>query len=635
MEKYKKFIDTNHKKSIVNALSSIKVNVNTIVALYKIRDVKSDNTVIYNISYINNEQTTYICPSGSMKSSGGEYREGILNWSNFNTFLDKPTNSKLKEMYTDIQSYLKNALVERKLDFYIEYPNFVGALDVNPIDHIKIFSITWFNFYCDLLLDLQPNKLNTEFIAIMKMHIKEDSAFFKDFIHKFKDDCATFRYICCNIMNSSKMIPHDINKIGQKITILYDLELKNIHDFKYNIWKEIAINERVSKLVMDNITNGFSLMGPHFLIKTNKIIKLFDNPEQYKKIIQSEIANSVKDLLDKAISVLNTSTSKHNKPRKHDKHHRNKKYIDNVIASNDYLYARDYTENDEFWLLRNNIKYDKNHAENFIISNTAINMISEHSGRTFYDVCSDINGTEIFADSEFVHFNKYMFELCYNLYCLNTKVHCIHRDLHLNNIIISPLFNDKAVVGVTDPKILFIIGKQKFIFPNNFHNMCLIDFNISIINPEPFLTKQDITETDKLLDIQIENLLYYLYSIKPEYEEYDQFLKGNAKYYFDTYFKILSVLDIYNICAKFLSFIKLNKKKFKKLNVSKSKALVEAILKLSDYYITVIFDELINTNDHNKFKKMEWPILSIINSIFAENVYKSGSESSITDVIKF
>jgi hypothetical protein len=630
MNDLKKYSSIN-KKSIVKSLSSIKVSKDTIIALYKVTSNDTNNTSIintsiYNISYINGVETTHICPSGSMKSVGGEYRNGILNWSNFNTFLDKPDNKKLKEMYGDIQSYLKYVLIERKLEFTIEYPNFEGELHIKPIDYIKIFSITWFNFYCELALDLQLNQLNTEFENIMKLYKQDDLVFFKSLINKFTNDNITFRYICNNIMNSPKVFLHDLNILGQKITILYDLELQNKYDIKYDIWKEIAINQRVSKLVTDNITNGFPLMGPHFLIKTNKIIKLFDNPEQYKKIKQSEVAIIVKDLLDSAITALNTPTKY--KPLKD---------VNDFIVTKDHTYAQDYTEEDEFWLLRNNIRYDKNHAHNFIISDTAINMISEHSGRTIYDICSGTNGGDLFSDSQFPIFNKYMFQLCYNLYCLNTKIHCIHRDLHMNNIILSPLFNGSVDVHIEDPKILYIIGKQKFIFPNNFHNVCLIDFNISIINPELFLDKKNkntksIKNNEDILGIQISQLLYYLYNIKPEYEQYDQFLRGNMKYYYTSYFKLLSVLDIYNICSKFLAFLKFNKKKFKTIKISKSKSLLEAILKLSDYHITVIFDDLINTNDHSKFLKMEWPVLSIINSTFQENVYKSGDEESITDI---
>lgn len=592
----------------------IKVNKNTIIALYKV------SGIIYNISYINNDITTNICPSGSIKSAGGEYRSGILNWIKFNQFLDNPVNSHIKEIYNEIQAYLKTTLVERKWEFTIEYPNFVGKLDI-PIDYLKIFSISWFNFYCDLALNPQSQS-NIEFEKIMKMYKKQDLSFFKSIVNKFKQDITTFRYICTNIADSYT--------IGQKITILYELELDNMHDIKYDIWKEIAINEKLSKLVIDKVTNGFPLVGPHFLIKTNQVINLFDNKDQYKKIQQSEIATVVRDLLEKAVCALNTTKPKH-------KHKQNINKFINFTASDDRLYAQDYTQEDEFWLLRNNINYNKNHSENFIVSNTAMNMISEHAGRTIYDICSDVNGVELFADSQFANFNKYMFELCYNLYCLNTKVHCIHRDLHLNNIIISTVNEHKLD---NDAKILFTVGDQKFIFDNNFQNLCLIDFNSAIINPEPFLSKSDtsildtsISSDTSILDIQINNLLYYLYSIKPEYEEYDQFLKGNATYEFDTYFKILSVLDIYNICSKFLSFLKLNKKRLKKINISKSQSLIESIFKLADHYITVIFDEMINAKDTEKFQKMEWPILSIINTIFAKNVYKSGYESSIKDII--
>jgi hypothetical protein len=131
---------------------------------------------------------------------------------------------------------------------------------------------------------------------------------------------------------------------------------------------------------------------------------------------------------------------------------------------------------------------------------------------------------------------------------------------------------------------------------------------------------------DNLLKIQTKNLLRYLYSLKPEYKQFDLIIESNMMHHFDVYFKLLSALDIYNITSKLATFVKSDK--VKSIS-SKSLQLVENINKLANYYITTALETLIKTSNFLIILEMDWPLLSIIKEIFQDNLSKDKSDDTI------
>lgn len=174
--------------------------------------------------------------------------------------------------------------------------------------------------------------------------------------------------------------------------------------------------------------------------------------------------------------------------------------------------------------------------------------------------------------------------------------------------------------------------------------MCIIDFSRSIINPEHhkifhqkngkheyLQNDQHALSKDRLLKNQIEYLSSYLYSIKPEYKEFSNIIENNMKYHFDEYFKVLSALDIYNITSKILTFTNYGKK-IGKINKN-SKTLVTNINISANYYLTTVFEKLLNTNNYTEFIDMEWPLLSIIQDVFNNrNNAKDGNNEKDTEI---
>ena len=526
------------------------LKISGVPSIYIIADSHKQEDVIYAM-YFNQR---YVCIGGSIESFHGEFRTNMLDWTEITTFLKK--NPHINEIYQFIKIYLKNAFMERELSIGKEL-----ALD--------FFTIAWFNFYYEYITEM-PYNLNKTFSRIMTKYKKEDISIFKSIMVKFKPaDIETFSHICQN-------------KVGQKITMLYKNEIKNMYNIEYNIWLELEINKRLSKYT------GFPTLFSNFLIK-GKNYELFDNPWQYKKLDYSDNAIKIEKLLDKAIKLSNS-----------------KNYRDDTT----YLYEQEDTV-DILNPLRNNLKSVKKKTADFILSDTSINMISEYLGKTIYD--NSKLDPEIFTDKNYANFEKYMFEICRNIYYMNTKAHAIHGDLHLNNIILSRVNNTKkeTIYG----NITFTINKKQYTFQNNYKDICFIDFNRSIINPDNYKSQSK----GNLLNIQVNALLDYLLYVKSDYEEIRSDIEQKMKFHFAEFFKILTALDPYIIMTKLIVFTEtLNAKNAN--SYKKCKNLMKKIKQEADIYLTLELDNLIN----NKYTDMEWPIVSIIENIWGGQTISGG-----------
>lgn len=583
-------------KYAVQSASTCNELKSPIVVLYKI--TINNNTTVYNTSFVNKKNNTleYICPTGSILSNNGEYRSGLLNYNNFDTFLTN--NKNIKKLLENIINYIKytfdlNTSIFTTEYFYPEHKHDYMQLDYDTC--VYFFSIAWIKFYYEYQTNILSNNLNTDFKIIMLFYKKHNKSFTK-FIAKYAKDFEVLIYICYNNI-IDKVNLYESIKLGQKLTMLNLAEYNNAHNIEHNIWCEISINNKIRTLITSKITNNFAFSNKSIIIYISNIANLFDNPNHFDKIIKSNIATQVVKLL--------TQAKQYTLPVKFNKNL--SKIIKEITYDYDY---KNKNQNSTLDILHNNIQAPINYAkENIILSNYVLNMISEYTGLTFYDAA--LHGTNMFSTANYDNFYKYIFQLLYGLYCLNTKVHCIHGDLHLNNITIAPLFSAMPLVDIQNPQIIYIVD-QHYAFVNNFHNLCIIDFNNSIVNPDLYNTQR--FNKDTLLQIQIENLLLYLYSVKPEYKQYDVTIKNNMLYHFNEYFKVLSALDIYNISSKLLSFI--NKKK-QLGNICKNTiALITNMLNLSNHYITTKFQQLLHATDYTEFINMEWPALCIIKQLF-------------------
>lgn len=596
-------------------MNKLKLKTNdTITVLYKIVNIDQNKDTIFNMAFLSknkdNISIDQICPFGSNLSKNGEYRNGVINWQNFNYFLE---NNNTKILFETLIMYITNTLRERKIKLSIQYfyPNTTNnkikkkCEEVCETNSIRFYTIAWTRFYYQYISGILPNNLNDAFIEVMLKYKKKDKSEFIKILSQFKKESEIFIYICNNSID--KKINLNKNHIfGQKFMVLTLATSNHLYNIEYNVWRELSINSQLTKLVSDKVTNGFPILNNYIMIYANNIAELFDNPIVEKKIYSSNIATRVVELLTQAYQY----TPKLNKKINKNIEITIKNVLTKIARKNIAT-----TELDNFNTLKDSINHSINYAkEHVILSHTVINMISEYTGQVFYD--SALVTADMFSSTKYNTFKKYMFQLLYNIYCLNTKVHCIHADLHLNNITINPEFNKNDIKS----HILYKLDVgHEYVFENNYKNLCIIDFGNSIINPNHYAINKDIPiSKDNLLQSQIDWLLHNLYKVKPEYKHFN-IINNNIVYHYDEYFKILSALDIFNISSKILLY--LNTTKHLGEISDQSVHLVTAINNSANYYLTTVFEKLLNTKDYTEFQNMDWPAISIIKEIFAKDIY--------------
>ena len=105
-----------------------------------------------------------------------------------------------------------------------------------------------------------------------------------------------------------------------------------------------------------------------------------------------------------------------------------------------------------------------------VLSDVAICMINEHAGRTFIDM---LNRTT--TSTHMLEFGKrYVFDIIYALYCLNTKLNKIHGDFHGNNATIAQFSN---ITIADDSFVVYHINDDDYVWPHQGMYGCLIDFS--------------------------------------------------------------------------------------------------------------------------------------------------------------
>jgi len=553
------------------------------VSLYKI--VYLDEKIIYNISYTDGDKQ-YICPTGSIESRIGNYRNGMIDLQSFYIFLSK-NGDDIMILFDYILSYVKSKEGERKFDFEVEHINPDPGQKPKKSDiAMYSYAIALFTFYYNYLSTDIITDFNPDYKRIMLTYQDEDKAIFKQIK---KDKNVDKLYFACTGTLTTK------HKIGQKLTMLTLLESQNLFDPNSMLWKELYIQFKLSDLIVNGISNGFALISSWFIIdKSKDTHKLFDGALQINRIRNSKLAESIVDVLSEAKLQMQE--------------------IDKEVGH----YYRQINNN--MYVLDERIDDDIDYAkENIILSNVVLITIMQDLGNTFFNTI--VNTKNMFSKGNAHEFDKYMFELCYNLYCLNTKVYTIHGDLHLKNLIISDTCE-------TDKKIVFQLEDEKYVFPNtNKKHLCIIDFGHAICNAEYVNSFRRVHNRDMFLTSQIDSLLSYLYYINPVYKQYNDVFRKKIEYHYWAFFKILTALDVHSVTSNLLTLIK----KHKSIgSISRDASdLIRDINESCNYYVINVVELLLNMNinDYSTVEEIEWPNMYIIKKHFAK--YKSVDASTV------
>ena len=589
--------------------------VNTITSIFKIKDMVSNTESIFafgyyeilkpeeiktiaNISVIlgSNIFAKYFSIGGSYVSKDGEYRSNIITTNNLVYLIN---NQNLHKIFKDIELYL------------------MVSLDLNIIE----------------------NNLNEKYQNIMLKYKDDDLKFYRNLKKKYLasdiDEIQT-------LINYIKPSPSDIfgdTKIGQNIIPLSIAEAQNPFNIRYGPWREYLISLHLSDLVVNYVSPGFFIINEWFYIK-NARKGLFDNDIQYEKMHRSELAEQITNLLTRADYYTHENIDAKVKKLKYDKNI--KKLTDSWITNKFKILSKK---------IKDPIQYAK---EEIIMSNVALVFISEYVGRTILDVISLCRSSpyynklvgEPFTLAGYPFFTKYMFDICYNLYCMNSISGLIHGDLHLNNATLkASLYKQhRDIKDIQNPTVLYVLGDletEQFILPTVAYNTCIIDYSRSIILPDKIRQFHDnsLPKSYSLLsnakEFQLEQVdrllaIYIHFTSDSDYNIDD--LRVMFKNKFEAVFKLMTSADIYSFTQKLITIFDLNDKSI----VTPPKSCIELLKKInkaSEHFLTVEMNKLILDSNYEKIiLEMEWPLCTIIKSCFYENTILHNKFGNIIEV---
>ena len=632
--------------------------VNTITVVFKLKDSITNKDVIFSFGYFQESNSCnkkeeniakfpgcnllqkYFVLGGSFTSKDGEYRNGLLSAENYfsiNNYVNHPVEY--------IKQYLRNKLPLRKL--YITKDYFFPTDDKRNIEidieyytydlQFTLLALTWFNIMTNLSLNIIENNLVDLFQEIMLKHKDEDMEFYNIIIKKYSKEeinklLSFINYIRID-RNKDSIV--DTTKVGQKIIPLSISEAQNPFNIRYKPWREYLISIHLSDVVVNNICPGFFLINQWFYIKNSRK-GLFDNEVQFQKMKRSELAEQITILLNRANLYTNENINDITKIKK-----KTADMIETWIS-------------DKFKILSDKIQDPIDYAkEEIIMSNVALCIITEYVGRTIMDVVKLCTTSKYFDDllgnpftlKGLPFFKKYMFDLCYNLYCLNYRSGIIHGDLHLNNVTInSTIFKGLNINDIKNPSVLYILGEsisEQYLLPTSSSNLCLIDFSRSIILPEKICQLNDIS-LSKSYDInskfkefqedQVERLLQIYFHFTSDSSHNKDDLKIVFRNKFESVFKLLTVTDIYGFTQKLSAVFNLHEKNYVKPHASVVE-LVKKLNSLSKKYITEHMNKLITEPAYEGIViDMEWPIYTILKECFYEFLVNDNIDAIIIDV---
>lgn len=639
-----------------NILESINIDsMETITVAYKIKDmIDKTKEIIFCIAYVEvdidgakyksfftDKRPDFlgassdlffkgIFPAGSSISKDGEFRSGFVNWDVIRIALEK--NPKLKDLNGDLYEYIIKNMKDRKYFLTIEhfYPTdkikqeHQFELESITLDSkIRFFCISWFTFYFNFNYSVIPGHLNEIFLNLMLKYQAQDHEFFKSLCFKYGyDSLFELLWIFSNYQKPYSSIDTSQKyKLGQKIIPMNLLEAQNPFNISYAIWREYFISKRASDLVINELTPGFPIFAGWMFIKTGDRY-VYDNPDHILRLERSKVAEKITEILIQA----QTYTYMH---------------IDVPADRGDKADKTSWLSAEFkklYYMIRDSITHSK---DNIIMSNISLNIINEYMGRTLYNSAELSKKskhfqkymTNIIAEAHFETFSRYLFEICYNLYLLNTKLGVIHGDLHLNNILLTlNVYIHSTKFSTEDRKIVYSIGDKNYMFPLNFYYACIIDFSRSLVKYNEVQQLRDPTvpiifpftsNQEEFRRSQISDLVSYLLKEKPVYAERKHQIRDFINDNYDSCFKLLTLLDLYSFLQKLNEFLETRPPKEVSSRIMQ---LVTSMYSFVDNYLSSKLQELLEIGT-GSYDKEPYPILIVIEEMFK---FKEATDDDIT-----
>lgn len=636
-------LEVNPVDSIISIFGIKHKEHQTVYAfLYGYPHSDTERVEFPSITY-DNMRFLYVCISPSFISSDGEYRGHVLK---ANVFF-KTVMEKNKQIWNLIEEHIREKINRLRWGIYNEqfFPssdirkkadNFqFGIISKYKLDIALLMGVWFINMY-KKYNNLTEIHVNKKYIDIFFNDYKTDKKFYEKLIERFggqkiMDIYKSFSGIGTRVVDDIK--DQLYFKIGQKMTPLTLSEAENPFSINNNNWKEFLIMQKMNLLAVNGISNGFPVQLFWCYVK-NSHKGLFDSEKQYEKLERSDIAKHITRILIQAR--MNTYDTI-------------EEYKGQKISGKETTESIDNDFSELHKLIERPVQHSK---KRLILSNVVLTTFSSYVGRTFMDSLFMCKKNKTYAKNigdpfskNYTIFYKYLFEMCYNLLCLNKYFKLIHGDLHLNNATLKKKFFTTSKAdkfnSLKNPVKLFAISeKYQFVFPESLYNASIIDYSRSIINPthidffrDPILHKKFslITDEDDFTEHQKYNLLnLYLYALPDMSNKKNKIqLLINTK--FDACFRIMTLLDIYNFCTKLRMLFEF-KKEIPPIHV-KCKKIVQDVIVFSEKFMVSEMNKLIDDESYSDtVLSAEYPLVILMRNIFPGYLAQDNPNMTLVDI---
>ena len=582
----------------------------------------------------------YISTSPSLISCDGEYRGRFIRYTDL-----LRVKTAFPNLWDELENYITRIRVKRDWSIYANYytPKVEKYKVINTdLEQVvknellpnTLLIMSWFQTIYNESLGLTETHINPVFKEILLDNYTDDLEYITLLIKKYgEQDIEMFKVSLSTIIHpifgsdKKRYVPFGFKMIPLNIS-----EVQRPFDLRFKPWREHFISNKCSDFVANQISPGFSVMGPYYYIRNSKK-GLYDNKSQYERLKNSELAKDILHTLYDAQRGTYFASSNLKAVSK------TSEQIKQFISS-------------KFRKLSTVIDEPINYAiDELIVSDITYIMTSEHVGRTVADTITllqknkslDINIGKPLTDAGYDYFAKYMFEICYGLLTLNKRLGVIHGDFHLNNATIGYLYPSK----LENAKVAYYLGDTRYILPNNGYFSCIIDFSRSLIDPDRYeeladpslpSTHKMVRNVDKFTNVEINNMLSLYLQLFPSKVKQKDELYVLFKRCYPAAFKLLTCVDLYMFTIRLGRLLR----QIEYAVGKKALDLVDKMHRLAEAYIATDMNNLLNeTDSHNtKILSDPYPIETIIKKSFAEFTQldggnknsKKGKGAVITDV---
>jgi hypothetical protein len=542
----------------------------------------------------------YISFSSTYTSKDGEYRRRFMPYENFLNNYSKYTK-EVSVVEADVVSQMNENRIVFNTDTYVTLNTNLDPVKKAINDSrivIKIYISCWLSDYFKVKQGIFPNHQNPAFKAVITS--EESPKLYEKILQ-----LTSFQ----EYWQLSRKIGHwkpELNlEVGQKLFPLTYDEVRNWENPSYTTWREIYFTTLCSNLVVNLICPAFPIISNWFYIP-NMRETIFDNNAMHMKYEHSKVAEEAISLMEQTDNLL---TDENDEP---------------------------YTE--RFAYLSKQINESIVYGEGYILlSNIALCMISEYTGHTFRDEYRLRNKFHIELNESQLLI-KYTFDILYALYCMNTKLGLLHGDLHLNNITVKQMGNitdqefRNGEIFVKSKKddmhVGYIIGDNTYAFKTLGYTAVIIDFSRSIIGNHKLVEDRFGEALTKELFVQQRpRMIRLMYRMFPKFmDKHRDRLEALLIEDFELAHKIISVIDCYFIAQNMESMIIADK-----INSKEARDVVIQIQILSRELITKNLELAFKHTIKDK-NQIEWPIKSIIETVFKPYVINGKFSGTLCDV---